>query len=83
MKRVLPKLGFGMLAILLASGGGGCSDSLSGSQESFRQLAKPYDNTLSKSEQKAAIAELKDEAKRKSEAEEPETTASVKPAASQ
>lgn len=84
MMRILPRLSFGMLAVLLTSGVSGCSDTLTGSQESFTDLVEPYHKTLTRAEQQAAIAELKNEAGRhENAADQPETTASVKPAASQ
>lgn len=86
MMRMLPRLAFGATALLLACSAGGCSGSLPGIQplQKFSDLIRPYNKTLTKAEQTAAINELQDEAEKHQNTEsEVETTASVTPAAAQ
>jgi hypothetical protein len=62
MLRMLPRLAFGIVIVLAPLGLGGCADSLTADQnQHFSQLMKPYDKTLTKDQQKAAIEEMQSE----------------------
>jgi hypothetical protein len=65
MLRVSLKAIAGLLIVLLPLGAGGCADSIErkGPVGRFAELMKSYDKTLTKDQQRAAIAELQSDAK--------------------
>jgi hypothetical protein len=61
MLHMLPRLAFGILIVLAPLGLSGCADSTAGQNQRFSELMKPYDKTLTKDQQKAAIEAMKNE----------------------
>jgi len=71
MLRTLSRTGLRLLAVLLPLGLGACADTLTSKEvSSSSALLKDYDKTLTKSEQEAAISDLKN-AKAKAQGEAP------------
>jgi hypothetical protein len=91
MLRTLPRLALRLLAVLLPLGLGACADTLTSGQPlaSSTELLHGYDKTLTKTEQQAAINELKSDqakaAQQESAAQQDATAApaSATPAAKQ
>ena len=84
MLRTLPIIAARLAVVLIPLGLGACADSLTSGQSSrFSDLIRGYDKTLTKSEQKAAIDEMQNDAKQQETAREEETPtpAKAKPAA--
>ena len=82
MLRMHLRLAVRLLAVLLLLGLGACADTITAGQPlaSSTELLRDYDKTLTKSEQKAAIDELKNDQEKAANAPAP---APAQPAAKQ
>jgi hypothetical protein len=84
MLRMLSRSASAIVIVLAALGLGGCADSLTAGQplQRFTDLMKPYDKTLTKEQQKAAIAEMQNAQVKPEDADssQADNTSAVKPA---
>ncbi len=74
MLRMLPELSLRLLAVLLPLGLAACADTLTSKETaSSATLRRDYDKTLTKSEQKAVIDDMRSATAKPQDGEAPET----------